>query len=50
LVVQGDRDPFGLPPAGPNRTVVTVPGSHSLRSPATVKAAVSDWLTGLQVA
>jgi uncharacterized protein len=50
LVVQGDRDPFGLPPAGPNRTVVTVPGSHSLRSPATVEAAVSDWLTGLQVA
>jgi len=49
LVVQGERDPFGLPPAGPKRTVVTVPGTHSLRSTATVEAAVSDWLTGLQV-
>lgn len=44
LVVQGESDPFGTPPAGPNRTVVRIPGTHSLRSSATVAAAVSDWL------
>ncbi len=44
LVVQGERDPFGMPPAGPNRTVVRVPGDHSLRNTAAVRAAVSDWL------
>jgi predicted alpha/beta-hydrolase family hydrolase len=32
LVVQGERDPFGLPPPGPRRTVVRVPGGHSLRA------------------
>jgi hypothetical protein len=50
LVVQGERDPFGLPPPGRKRTVVTVPGTHSLRSSKTVEAAVSDWLAGLRVA
>jgi uncharacterized protein len=30
LVVQGASDPFGMPPAGPRREVVTVPGNHSL--------------------
>lgn len=31
LVLQGDRDPFGLPPAGPQRTVVVLPGDgHGL--------------------
>jgi uncharacterized protein len=44
LVVQGERDPFGLPPPGPRRTVVTVAGTHSLRSSATVATAVADWL------
>jgi predicted alpha/beta-hydrolase family hydrolase len=44
LVVQGERDPFGMPPAGPHRTVVRIPGTHSLRSSAAVAAAVSDWL------
>jgi uncharacterized protein len=44
LVVQGERDPFGLPPAGPNRTVVTVPGTHSLKSAAAVAEAVTEWL------
>jgi predicted alpha/beta-hydrolase family hydrolase len=34
LVVQGDRDPFGLPPAADGRRVVVVPGDHSLRSAA----------------
>jgi predicted alpha/beta-hydrolase family hydrolase len=48
LVVQGERDPFGIPPGSASRDVVTVPGDHSLRSdlPA-VAAAVRDWLDGL---
>jgi predicted alpha/beta-hydrolase family hydrolase len=45
LVVQGSSDPFGIPPAGPRRTVVEVPGNHSLRSDLdAVAAAVRDWL------
>ena len=44
LVVQGESDPFGMPPAGRNRKVVRVPGNHSLRSTAPVAAAVEDWL------
>jgi uncharacterized protein len=45
LVVQGSRDPFGIPPAAAGRTVVEVQGDHSLRTdlPA-VAAAVRDWL------
>jgi predicted alpha/beta-hydrolase family hydrolase len=44
LIVQGESDPFGMPPDGPSRKVVRIPGSHSLRSGAAVAAAVSDWL------
>ena len=45
LVVQGARDPFGIPPAGPLRTVVQVPGDHSLRTDLeAVAAAVRAWL------
>jgi uncharacterized protein len=44
LVVQGENDPFGMPPDGPGRTVLRVPGDHSLRRTAPVKAAVSEWL------
>jgi predicted alpha/beta-hydrolase family hydrolase len=44
FVVQGETDPFGTPPNGPNRTVARVPGSHSLKNTTTVAAAVSDWL------
>jgi hypothetical protein len=45
LVVQGARDPFGMPPPGPNRTVVEVAGDHSLRAGAkAVEAAVGNWL------
>jgi predicted alpha/beta-hydrolase family hydrolase len=45
LVVQGDRDPFGMPPPGPNRTVATVRGTHSLKGDLeAVAAAVADWL------
>jgi uncharacterized protein len=44
LVVQGESDPFGMPLDGPNRTVVRIPGTHSLKSSAAVAAALSDWL------
>jgi uncharacterized protein len=45
LIVQGRSDPFGMPPSGPNRTVVTVPGNHSLKADLTaLGAAVRDWL------
>jgi predicted alpha/beta-hydrolase family hydrolase len=48
LVVQGDSDPFGMPPAAPNRSVVTVPGNHSLTADLdAVGAAVRDWLPGV---
>jgi len=45
LVVQGERDPFGTPPPGPSRDVVTVPGDHGLKAdPDAVAAAVGAWL------
>jgi predicted alpha/beta-hydrolase family hydrolase len=48
LVVQGTGDPFGMPPAGPRRTVVHVPGNHSLRTDLeAVAAAVRAWLPGV---
>jgi uncharacterized protein len=47
LVVQGERDPFGMPPRGRRRRVVRVSGDHSLRNTAAVKAAVAKWLPGL---
>jgi predicted alpha/beta-hydrolase family hydrolase len=50
LVVQGERDPFGLPPPGPSRKVVTIPGTHSLRSSGAVQAVVSEWLDSLSIA
>ena len=48
LVVQGDRDPFGMPPAGPHREVAVVRGDHGLKSdmPA-VTAAVAVWLSAV---
>jgi uncharacterized protein len=47
LVVQGESDPFGMPPDGPNRTVVRIPGTHSLRNGAAVAGAVSGWLPAI---
>jgi len=48
LVVQGRRDPFGIPPASDNRVVVEVTGDHSLKAdPQAVSAAVQSWLGGL---
>jgi predicted alpha/beta-hydrolase family hydrolase len=48
LVVQGSRDAFGIPPAGPRRTVVQVAADHSLKTDLdAVAAAVRDWLPGV---
>jgi predicted alpha/beta-hydrolase family hydrolase len=45
LVVQGEGDPFGMPPAGPLRTVARVTGNHSLRTDVDAVAdAVRAWL------
>jgi uncharacterized protein len=50
LVVQGERDQFGMPPSGPLRTVVRVGGDHSLRTDLdAVAAAVRAWLHSLPV-
>jgi uncharacterized protein len=48
LIVQGERDPFGMPPPGEHRTVVQVPGNHSLKTDLdAVAAAVRTWLSGV---
>ena len=47
LVVQGARDPFGVPPPARNREVVLVAGTHSLRSGDAVASAVAEWLETL---
>jgi predicted alpha/beta-hydrolase family hydrolase len=45
LVVQGRRDPFGLPPPTQRREVVQVAGDHSLRTDlGAVSEAVRAWL------
>jgi hypothetical protein len=49
LVVQGERDPFGMPPPAPNRTVVPIAGTHSLRSSAAVGLEVSAWLLSIPI-
>jgi predicted alpha/beta-hydrolase family hydrolase len=45
LIVQGARDPFGMPPEAPGREVVPVPGTHSL-TPGLEQAgeAIRAWL------
>jgi predicted alpha/beta-hydrolase family hydrolase len=49
LVVNGDRDPFGIPEPDPKTTVVVAPGeTHALsRHPAAIGAAAADWLAAL---
>jgi len=50
LVVQGERDPFGMPPSGPSRKVVQVPGDHGLKAdPEAVTSAVRTWLAELSL-
>jgi uncharacterized protein len=51
LVVQGERDQFGMPPEGPLRTVARVPGDHSLRTDLdAVAAAIRAWLPAVVAA
>lgn len=47
LVVNGERDPFGIPDEQDASRVVVIPGeTHALsKQPAAVGAAVSEWLT-----
>ncbi len=48
LIVQGEGDPFGMPPEAPGREVVRLRGDHSLRSDAPgLRAAVGAWLGDL---
>jgi hypothetical protein len=49
LVVNGDRDPFGIPEKSEATRVVVLPGeTHSLaRNPAVIGEAVADWLRAL---
>jgi hypothetical protein len=48
LVVQGERDRFGIPPPGPRREVVPVPGDHGLKADTdAVARAVKAWLAGV---
>jgi predicted alpha/beta-hydrolase family hydrolase len=46
LIVQGESDPFGMPPAAPERTVAAIKGNHSLRSDKhALEQAMRDWLS-----
>jgi len=45
LVVQGESDRFGMPPAGPNREVAVVEGDHGLKKDRdAIAAAIRAWL------
>ena len=51
LIVQGESDRFGMPPEGPDRTVVPVAGDHGLKADtAAVGEAVAGWLSALPIA
>jgi predicted alpha/beta-hydrolase family hydrolase len=51
LVVQGVRDPFGMPSEAPGRTVVQVTGDHSLRGDlAATRVAIEHWLRAVTAA
>jgi uncharacterized protein len=48
LIVQGERDPFGIPPHARRRKVVTVAGDHGLKGDLdAVGNAVREWLRDL---
>jgi predicted alpha/beta-hydrolase family hydrolase len=48
LVIQGERDRFGMPPSRATRTVVKVRGDHGLKSDLeTIASAVGAWLTSV---
>lgn len=44
LVVQGERDPFGMPVSGRHHEIVVVPGTHSLSDSGGVARAAGEWL------
>jgi uncharacterized protein len=45
LVIQGTSDPFGMPPDAAGRTVVRLPGNHSLGGDlGALETAVREWL------
>jgi uncharacterized protein len=45
LIVQGESDPFGMPPEAPGREVVRLRGNHGLKSDRPgLRAAVGAWL------
>ena len=45
LIVQGESDPFGMPPEAPDRKVVKLKGNHSLKSDVNgLRTAVTDFL------
>jgi hypothetical protein len=46
LVVQGDRDPFGMPPPGVDREIIVIPGAdHSMRrDPTGIGATAVTWM------
>ena len=46
LIVQGESDPFGMPPAAADREIATLRGNHSLRSDMPgLRTAVGSWLS-----
>jgi predicted alpha/beta-hydrolase family hydrolase len=48
LVIQGERDPFGMPLAAAQRTVVPVAGDHGLKADlSAVAAAAEAWLASV---
>ena len=48
LVIQGRRDPFGMPPAGPQREVIAVDADHSLRRDLPeLRGALARWISTL---
>jgi predicted alpha/beta-hydrolase family hydrolase len=48
LVIQGERDPFGMPPDARGRTVVRIAGDHGLKTDrAALEAAVTAWLSSV---
>jgi hypothetical protein len=50
LVVQGERDRFGIPPPATNRRVTIVPGDHGLKKDVTAVAqTVGNWLRDLAI-
>jgi hypothetical protein len=48
LVVQGEKDQFGQPTEGPNRTIASVPGNHGLKADLdAVRTAIEEWFGAL---